>query len=382
MDPSKLVNRFPCPGCGADLEFQPKIGRLQCPYCGREEQIQHGNQAVEEHPYSQALNSLTGQTSLLSSQALEVACSDCGASITFEPPEVAGKCPFCAANIVTQPKSAHPVLTPGGVLPFAMQKQEARTNIQQWLGNRWFAPNSLNKIAQQEELSGVYLPFWTYDCQAISDYRGERGEHYYVTETYTEIEDGKSVTKTRQVQKTRWHPASGRVSRLFDDVLVAATQVVNKKRLDALEPWDLSALCPYQPSYLAGFKAQRYQVKLDEGFEVAKQWMTSVIHQDVCRNIGGDEQRVHHIATTHRNTTFKHILLPIWISAYRFNNQQYQVLVNARTGEVLGDRPYSAWKILSFALLCTAVLAGVLWLLNPQQQNDLPLPVPPSDQPP
>ena len=52
--------------------------------------------------------------------------------------------------------------------------------------------------------------------------------------------------------------------------------------------------------------------------------------------------------------TFKHILLPVWISAYRFKNQPYRFLVNARTGEVQGERPWSWIKI---ALATTGVAA-------------------------
>jgi len=37
--------------------------------------------------------------------------------------------------------------------------------------------------------------------------------------------------------------------------------------------------------------------------------------------------------------TFLHLLLPVWIGAYRFQAKVYQVLVNARTGEVQGERP-------------------------------------------
>ena len=32
---------------------------------------------------------------------------------------------------------------------------------------------------------------------------------------------------------------------------------------------------------------------------------------------------------------FKHILLPLWLSAYHYRDQSYRFMVNARTGEVL-----------------------------------------------
>jgi len=67
-------------------------------------------------------------------------------------------------------------------------------------------------------MHGVYLPFWTYDTNTTSYYTGERGEYYYVTETYYERDaQGNQVARTRQVRHTRWYSASGTVSRWFDE---------------------------------------------------------------------------------------------------------------------------------------------------------------------
>jgi hypothetical protein len=145
--------------------------------------------------------------------------------------------------------------------------------------------------------------------------------------------------------------------------LVPATKSVNETRLNALEPWDLPALCAYDPEYLAGFKAQRYQVDLPSGFEKAKVVMENVISQDVRRDIGGDEQRIDRVQTTTSNETVKHLLLPVWIGAYRFQGKVFQVVVNARTGEVQGERPYSAMKI-TLLVLGILILILVLWVLS------------------
>ncbi len=170
---------------------------------------------------------------------------------------------------------------------------------------------------------------------------------------------GNAVTKTRQVRRTRWHSASGTVTRWIDDVLIPGTKSVSIPRLHSLEPWDLDSLRPYEPAYLSGFKAQRYQVDLPEGFEEAKRIMGAMIEQDVREDIGGDEQRISGISTSYSAGTFKHVLLPVYIGAYRFNQKVYQIMVNARTGEVQGDRPYSVWKIVFFVLF----LILVVWVL-------------------
>jgi hypothetical protein len=54
------------------------------------------------------------------------------------------------------------------------------------------------------------------------------------------------------------------------------------------------------------------------------------------------------------------LLLPVWIGAYRFQSKVYQVAVNARTGEVQGERPYSAGKI---ALLVAVIVLVILIII-------------------
>jgi len=355
--------RFPCPGCGADLVFDPKNNCLSCPYCGRQEPIPATEGRVEERDYEAYLQVGAAEMGMLAANAVEVTCTQCGATVSFTPPEVAGECSFCGATIVAQPKAADPLVAPEAVLPFGIPPPQANAALKKWLSSRWFAPNALKRLAYEESMSGVYLPFWTYDAQTESSYTGERGEHYYVTETYTEQDDqGNTVTRTRQVQRTRWYPASGYVTRAFDDILIPATRSLSRARLTALEPWDLEALNPYEPAYLSGFKAQRYQVELPAGFEEAKQVMAGVIDGAVRNDIGGDEQRVNHIETSYSDITFKHILLPVYLAAYRFNQKVYQVMINARTGEVQGDRPYSFWKIFFFVLFWIAVIALIILL--------------------
>jgi len=103
-----------------------------------------------------------------------------------------------------------------------------------------------------------------------------------------------------------------------------------------------------------------FRSDLAEGFERAKQVMAPVIESDVRADIGGDEQRIYSLDTQYRETTFKHLLLPIYAGAYRFNNKLFQIVVNGRTGEIQGDRPYSVWKI---ALLVVAMLLLILILV-------------------
>jgi hypothetical protein len=145
---------------------------------------------------------------------------------------------------------------------------------------------------------------------------------------------------------------------------VTATRSLPDARLHALQPWDLPELKRFQPAYLVGYKAQRYQVELKEGFKQAKRMMAGIIANDVRQDIGGDEQRIHQVATAYSAITFKQLFLPVWVSAYRLNGKIYQVLVNARTAEVQGDRPYSFSKIAVFVLFLILALFITLHFTN------------------
>jgi hypothetical protein len=264
-------------------------------------------------------------------------------------------CPFCATPVVTD-TGTHRHIKPKGVLPFVLVEAQARAAMTDWLGRLWFAPNGLQAYARKgRRMEGIYVPYWTFDARTASRYTGERGTIYY--ETQTVIRDGKR--ETVQVPRVRWTPARGQVARFFDDVLVLASKSLPKRFTDALEPWDLTALQPYLPQYLAGFRAEAYQVDLDAGHAEARGLMDRQIERDVRFDIGGDQQRIHHIETQVSDVTFKHVLLPVWLAAYKYRGKTYRFVVNGQTGRVQGERPWSAWKI-ALAVVLGALLAAAI----------------------
>ncbi|TXT28455.1 MAG: hypothetical protein FD138_2585 [Planctomycetota bacterium] len=178
----------------------------------------------------------------------------------------------------------------------------------------------------------------------VRRYSGARGDNYTVTVTDS---NGQTRTETH----TRWTSVSGSHQRFFDDVLVLATNGMSRDLMDSLEPWPLTKLQPFSQELLAGFLARTYEVELDEGFPIAKKRIDAGIESDVRSLIGGDHQRIDKVQTRYDALTFKHLLLPVWLLAYRYHDKSYQVLINAVTGEVQGERPYSVWKITLTVLL-------------------------------
>lgn len=337
------INRFLCPSCAANMVFDATSGKLLCQYCGAAKEIAADGR-VDERDFYSFIKGGNQMLQPMAENAMQVNCSSCGAIVQFTPPATATECAFCGGKIVAQPKSADPLIAPEGVLPFRVPDRQANEGLKKWISSRWFAPSKLKDLARPEKLSSIYIPYWTYDAYSESTYSGERGEYYYQTEYYEENGEQKS----RQVRYTNWYPTSGRVERQFDDITVPATKSLSKNYLDELEPWDLAELKSYEPAFLSGHKAQTYQVALPEGYEFFKQFAANVIYSDAARDIGGDEQRVHDVQTNYSNITFKHLLLPIYAGAYNFNNKVFQIVINGRTGEVQGERPYSWIKITLF----------------------------------
>lgn len=363
-DAAAEEHRFPCDQCGADLRFDPSQGGLACNHCGFHTEIYQAPgivSAIRELDFRTALEARLPETEHEVTRV--TSCPNCAAQVSFDEVSHATECPFCATPVVTD-TGTHRHIKPKGVVPFALQESAARKAMGDWLGGLWFAPNGLQEYARKgRKMQGIYVPYWTFDADTKSAYTGQRGTAYYVTRTVTR--NGKRTSQ--RIRKIRWRSVSGKVARFFDDVLVLASRSLPKRYTDALEPWQLSALEPYRPDFLAGFMAEGYAVELVEGFDEARTHMDRVIRRDVKFNIGGDEQRVHNIDTKIRDVTFKHILLPVWLAAYKYRGKTYRFVVNGQSGKVQGERPWSIWKI-TFAVLLGLIVAGGIGYLIAQNQ--------------
>ncbi|MBD3765007.1 MAG: primosomal protein N' (replication factor Y) - superfamily II helicase [Rhodobacterales bacterium] len=354
-------HRWPCQACGADLRYEPGQTELVCDHCGHRQKIPASPEARPR--LLGEIDLARGLARDLPSDAVEdvrqTPCPNCGALIEFQGAEHAMECPFCATPVVTGTGTARQI-KPQALIPFALDERAARAAMTAWLGRLWFAPNGLVDYARKgRAMAGLYVPYWTFDAATRSAYRGARGDYYYETRTVRVQTKNGPQTRQEQVRRTRWSPRAGRVARRFDDVLVLASQSLPRSYTEALEPWDLSALTAYRPEYLAGFTAEGYTVALADGHDLARERMAAVIHQDVRHDIGGDEQRVDRIDTDWSAETFKHVLLPVWMAAYKYNGRTYRFVVNGQTGKVRGERPWSAWKIALAVLAGLALAAGV-----------------------
>ena len=358
--------RFPCSRCGAFLTFKPGTQVLVCGFCGYENRIGEVEKpgALAELNFHEWLGRLADQRDVESTRTVK--CGACAAEFSFEGAQFSGSCPFCGSATVSD-AGVNRHIQPSGLLPFGIDREAAEAAFDRWLGGRWFAPSDLkSRTEKRDRLIGMYLPYWTFDSATRSTYRGQRGDQYTEMQWVTVTDQKGNARQVQQpVVRIIWTPAYGQVARDFDDVLVPASESLPGAMVEQLEPWDLQDLRFYRPEYLAGFRAEAYGVDLSAGFDRAKVKMATVIRQDVAQAIGGDVQRIDQVATSHDDMTFKHVLLPVWLAAYRYHGKPYRFMVNARTGRVQGERPWSWVKITIAVVLAIVLLVVVYVLLQP-----------------
>jgi hypothetical protein len=294
-----------------------------------------------------------------------VNCKGCGSQTVLAANITADKCPFCASPLVLELANNQQLLKPHYVLPFIVNKQNAVQYFQKWMKGLWFAPNDLSSkvnSSASSPLQGVYMPYWTYDTNTVTDYTGERGEYYYTTETYTVTVNGKQETRTRQVRHTRWYDAEGTVRCDFEDVTVPSSKSLPQTTMLSLGPWNFGQLKKFDERYLSGFRAETFQVSPQDGLTLAKKLMEPQIEDTIRNDIGGDEQRIDNYRVTYNNLGIKYVMLPVWVSSYRYNTRVYQFTINACTGEVIGQRPYS-WIKITLAVIAALILLVVIYFL-------------------
>jgi hypothetical protein len=358
MEPTvATVNTLQCISCGATLQFAPGTHHLTCQYCGAANEIADTDTSpIVPFGYTEFVAGMNGGSAAQTARV--VACRNCGASTTLPPEVNSDNCVFCASPLVLSEAQNKTIIRPHYILPFLVPQNKALEDFRAWLKRLWWAPSDLTKLVSGEahQFKGIYIPHWSYDAVTVSDYLGSRGDYYWITETYTETDDdGDTVERTREVRQTAWTPVSGSVSHEFNDVLISASHSLPQDVANRLEPWKLEALVHYNEQYVSGFRSELFQIDPEKGLEEAKQRMGPVIRNAVCADIGGDEQMIEGINTAYNNLGLKYIMLPAWISTYKYNNKVYHFTVNACTGEVVGERPYSAAKI-ALAMIAAIVL--------------------------
>ncbi len=351
-----------CVNCGAELKYKPGTTEITCEYCGHEETIvsdQDGFKELELKPYLDEMGSQSH-----SEEIMMLHCKNCGANQHIEENYKSLHCVYCTMPLIIEDGYKEDWILPGAVLPFQFDQKKSHQIFSKWVKGLWFAPNNLKKAAlDPQNTKGLYLPYWTFDAQLYANYTGQRGDYYYVNVPTTRTVNGKRVTQMRQERKTRWSPASGKINGFVDDTLIKASRQRKNPIPKKVSNWKLDALEPFNTSFLAGFVTEKYTIPLKDGHLSSTKEAELIAKSWVRRDIGGDTQRIQSMDMSLSDETFKHILLPVYISAYRYGGKKYNFFINGQTGVIFGNRPYSFWKIFFFVVFII-ILIGILILFS------------------
>ncbi len=358
---------FKCPQCGAPrMDYDPATGSLKCPQCGYTQTVAAAQAAIAEHDLTTALSD-TGKARGYGREMKAVKCSACGATTQVDPAVTSTACPFCGSPQVLEQEPDPNLIQPESVIPFQFTGDQAYQNYKKWLGKGFFRPRDVLRTSGAAQIQGVYLPFWTFDAHADSRWTAESGTYYYETERYTTTEGGKRVTKTRQVRKVRWYPSSGAHSDNYDDVLVSGTTSGDQPMLRKIEPFDTAKLLPYKPDYLSGWAAEAYRIPLADAWTKGQEIIRKEERSKCDKQVPGDTHRNLNVFTQLSRTTYKHVLLPVFLANYRYNTKLYHFMVNGQTGEVQGQAPIDWIKVAIVVAIVLAVLLVVLFVLSQTQ---------------
>lgn len=348
-----------CEICGAPMRWDPGVDALSCAYCATTVPVPRGEGTVLERALDEAGDAARG----LGLDVRVVTCRNCGARVAMGDVGTAASCVYCGSGQVLAQEANRNALRPESIVPLLVSHDEVRQGFVDWIGGLWFRPSKLKHVETFEAV-GVYVPFWTYDARVHSEWSADAGHYYYVTEMRTVVVNGKLKVRPERVRKVRWEPAWGQRDDAYDDLLVHASRGVSTELVTRLGGFDTTALVPYRPDYLAGWRAEEYQLDLHEGWEHAQRRIEERQRSRCAGDVPGDTQRRLEVRNRIADVRWKHVLLPLWSLSYRFGGETYTVLVNGQTGRIAGEAPYSWVKITLAVLAGAAAVAAVFVAAN------------------
>jgi hypothetical protein len=286
--PAASAAEFRCPSCGGQMEYDAVRGALVCSSCAATRAVEAGDRSIVEYDLEQGLaQAPRGYGATLRT----VQCAQCGAVVSYAEHATATRCDFCGSAQVMERRENRNPIRPESVLPFVVDRAAASQAFSRWIGSLWFRPSDLKQLARVSQMTGLYVPYWAFDARVHSDWHALAGYYYYETEWYTARDaQGRTERRQRSVQRTRWQPAWGNRDDVYDDALVCASKGLPADLAQKLEPFDTARLVRYDPSFLAGWKAEEYSIDLNGGWQLAVARIEATQRARCSRDVPGDTQ--------------------------------------------------------------------------------------------
>ena len=325
VDPDKLplapeglraahADRFMCPKCGGRMSFAPDGGSLVCEYCSRNQKFAAQPGTANEKDFIIAMATARGHGKPLNQQVFH--CEGCGCEFILPPNQISSTCVYCGSPHVVNWESQEELLAPDGIIPHAFDQQRAIQHLIKWLEDNGIQPEKKVDLPR-----GLYLPLWTFDLGGMLNYVGEKVED-------SEIQFGHKYQRMIRVKDS--YPVQ------VNDLPIPAARKLSAVFLKLILTFELRAVKPYEPGYLANWPAEVYDIPMAEASLDARARGLTHYKNDLPNLIAP----VKLISMSSANMTiesFRLILLPVWMIELPFNGREHLILINGWNGEVRSD---------------------------------------------
>ena len=331
-----------CASCGGTLRYDVASYGLVCDFCGTIRRLHRPEEGtvIGEMDFASALrgsNTNWGITRRL------VTCNSCGAQMLYDSDQMSGMCPFCGSAVVLTAEQADCGVAPGAIIPFSITKEEVVERYYKWNKFAFWAPEKFRRGKLLEELTPIYIPFWTFTADTVTTYSGRFG--------YT--------TGSGDNERTNWYQKTGIVEKHIEDFSICASRkFINDQMLIKVASFDAKDLIAYSPEMLSGMSAEIYTIGIDEAWETAKaNGLKKIIMEAPMKHENADCYSHLQFSTEYTNVMFRYVLVPVWLSGCRFRGKIYNVVASGQNGRGNCNRPFSIAKLVGFLVICAALLA-------------------------
>lgn len=344
------IQEFKCPSCGADLVWDSAGQIMKCEYCGNtfspdllEEYTQEeSQQSVEDYAW-EAYRS-NGE---VNAAIRNYVCGSCGGQISADANTAATNCPYCDSPVVLDSNVAG-LLEPDLIIPFKKDKEDAKKALEKFCRKKPLLPNGFHSENRLEEIKGIYVPFWLFDCDADGKIR------YDATKVKNTHEGEYDVSRTEHYMVVREGTAK------FSCVPVDGSTTMEDNYMEAIEPFDVKDGVDFKTAYLSGYLADRYDVDSADAMPRANERVSNGIEALLRDTVKGYSS----VVTKNKSIFVKkgrirYAMMPVWILSTQFRGKVYKFAMNGQTGRFVGELPVSKGKFAAYLLGLTAALGTI-----------------------
>lgn len=340
------VKEFKCPGCGAKLKWDAQEQKMKCDYCdniydiatleefGQEEAENPADQYVWD-PYSGS-GEVDGVKTYI--------CKSCGGEISVSTDSAASSCPYCDSPVVLD-GNVSGMLRPDLIIPFKKTKEEAQAALRKFCKGKPLLPPTFVSEHRIEEIKGLYVPFWLYDCGAAGKTR------YDATKVKTWSTQDFDYTKTEHYMVIREGTAQ------FDNVPVNGSSQMEARYMEAIEPFDVTQGVDFQAAFLSGYLADKYNIDSVDAQPRANERVKSGMEELLENTVVGYDTVTRQSGSVRLETgKIRYAMLPVWILSTNYRGKIYKFAMNAQTGRFVGELPISWRKFWGIFALITGIV--------------------------